>query len=449
MACHLPTPETPEQNWLNADMEFQIQEIFTPEKNPWWQETKLKHLDLFIQNALTSNLQLLSAKSQLEAIRAMTEGQIGQSSPSLNLSANSQRAKTNIVGLPIPGIDEVASITTPRAELALNLSWEIDLWGKIEATKQKALADFDSNNAEYRSAQLSLTGEITRAWFNLSFIKQRLSLIKEINNLQKQQLALIKNAYSVSPNVQLILTQEQLIEQSNIAVLQAELTEEELERELKKIVPNSTEIKCSKNDLNIKWLLPEKIPASAISHRPDLIAAEAKIRSQSSAVRIAKSSLYPSFSVATNIGGTSKYLADVLNGDYRTWGFGIQFLQPLFNGNSLRLQELAENHMANAAIYNFGEKCLNALSELELLASQRIKQMQIIKILNLQKKSNIILHDQLEAEFELTGKKGLELLAKKIDLKSNDLELSEAKLSLFNVQIKTHLATGGKLPMQP
>ena len=98
MACHLPTPETPEQNWLNADMEFQIQEIFTPEKNPWWQETKLKHLDLFIQNALTSNLQLLSAKSQLEAIRAMTEGQIGQSSPSLNLSANSILIKLNQIG---------------------------------------------------------------------------------------------------------------------------------------------------------------------------------------------------------------------------------------------------------------------------------------------------------------------------------------------------------------
>ena len=85
--------------------------------------------------------------------------------PQASLGAQAARQKQVFVGLEIPGFDDVLASRSSVYAFSLDLSWEIDLWGRIRSAQAAALADVQAQEADFEGARLSLEGQVARAYF--------------------------------------------------------------------------------------------------------------------------------------------------------------------------------------------------------------------------------------------------------------------------------------------
>ena len=100
----------------------------------WWTEFADSNLNNLIDESLQRNLNLSIAAANLEAAAAQAVIAGASLYPQADLSVNAARRKQNFIGLPIPGAgDEVLSTTATTYGVSLNISWELDLWGRIRA----------------------------------------------------------------------------------------------------------------------------------------------------------------------------------------------------------------------------------------------------------------------------------------------------------------------------
>ncbi len=102
-------------------------------------------LATYVSEALEQNHDLQVAATRVEAAGALARIAGAALLPHLSAHADGSRRRQNFIGFPIPGAGtEVPSSTTSTYGAALNLSWELDLWGRLRAGKSAALADLQA-----------------------------------------------------------------------------------------------------------------------------------------------------------------------------------------------------------------------------------------------------------------------------------------------------------------
>ena len=104
------------------------------------------------------------------------------------------RQKRNFIGFPFGpdagGGDSVFSNLNNEFGLSLDLSWEVDLWGRIRAGQSAALSELQATEADRAAAELSIAGQVTRAWFGLLEAREQVVLAeKTLEIFQKTEQA--------------------------------------------------------------------------------------------------------------------------------------------------------------------------------------------------------------------------------------------------------------------
>ena len=136
------------------------------EGTDWWAYFGDRGLDNAVTRALTFNHDLRAAAARVSAAEAEARMAGAALMPSLDLSLNRGRQRQNFVGLPIPGREgSVLSTTYSSAGVSFGVGWEPDVWGRIKAGKLAAVATTQARQADFVGARLSLTGQVTKAWF--------------------------------------------------------------------------------------------------------------------------------------------------------------------------------------------------------------------------------------------------------------------------------------------
>ena len=130
--------------------------------------------------ALAQNYDLQAAAARLEQAAADARAADGDLQPTVQGTFNGSRRKQNFVGFQIPGgEDRVLSTVSTNYDISLDVSWEIDLWGRLLNTARAVLADLQASAADLRGAQLSIAGQTTKAWFAITEAQQQVDLSLE------------------------------------------------------------------------------------------------------------------------------------------------------------------------------------------------------------------------------------------------------------------------------
>ena len=146
----------------------------------WWTDFGEPGLSAAVEIALEGSFDLAAAAARLE--QAAADARIASSAlqPTVQASYNGSRRKQNFVGFPIPGLEgRVLSTVSTNQGVSLDMSWEIDLWGRLRADAQAALADLQRSAADLRAAQLSMAGQTAKAWFAIAEARQQVTLSNE------------------------------------------------------------------------------------------------------------------------------------------------------------------------------------------------------------------------------------------------------------------------------
>ena len=141
----------------------------------WWEDFGEPGLTTVVETVLMRNFDLQGAAARLEVAAADARIAASGFQPSIDTSYSGSRRKQNFVGLPIPGFeDQVLSTRSQNHGVSLDVSWEIDLWGRLRASNQAALADLQASAADLRGAQLSIAGQTVKTWFVIAEAQQQI-----------------------------------------------------------------------------------------------------------------------------------------------------------------------------------------------------------------------------------------------------------------------------------
>ena len=428
-------------------------EVFTvntqAELDEWWRDLNDDNLNALIAQVLDRNLDLAAAAHQLKAVSDTTSAIIGQQLPSLDLGANFGKSRTTLIGLPIPGAGNVVAVESNRAALDLNLSWELDFFGRLDAEEAAALAQLDASTADYAAARLAISGQVARTSIAYNFTTAQVAILENNIKLQSDLLAIAEDNSTLISNSQAVLAMRSEVLNAESQLAQSEMQLQQLRSALQTLVSSDDfDVVANAQPHTINNLGALNIDAQLIARRPDLIGLEAQLRAAAAKVDVAHASLYPSFSIGASIGGSSDELGNLLDGDYRTWNFGSNVLAPLFHGGALRKQQDAAANQYQASSLSFGQHCLRAYAEVAtLLNNESLLGLQI---------SNSAKQVSLARRSLDINKESLSLgQGHATDVVRAQLAVNLAKIQNLNISMLTmqnrvdlHLAIGGGFTRQ-
>lgn len=376
----------PAHAWSSADANDAHD--LKPVQTMFWAGFNSKALDALVAEGLAASPSLQMAALRVSSAAAYLEAAAGEDQPRVQASLDATRSRVNYVGLPVPGSGGVLTSTSSNLALGLGVSWEVDLWGRLAAAERGAAAQLDASGLDLIAAHQSLAAQVTK--LSISFAQANASAALAQNAVALAELA-VKSARHLR-DAGVDSTAAELNGEVNRA--QAEATwhafkrrADQIETALLALIgrPAGQASKLGqglRNDLTAKLAnatqLPDMpsagLPAELLSRRPDLAAAEARIRAAQAGAEVARANLYPALNLRANVGTSGSELKNLLDGDFRVWSLGAGLVAPLLNGDALAAAEnqaVAERDMALLA---FAASALLAFAEVEqaLNAEQRL-----------------------------------------------------------------------------
>ena len=146
----------------------------------WWERLGDSELPGIVNDALGNNLDLEAASARLRAANGQAKIAGAPMWPQVNAGGSGAKRKQIFVGFPIPGAPGggPSSSTYTSYGVSLDVSWELDLWGRLSAGRAAAVADRQAAQATYAGARLSLAGQTAKAWFALTEAQRQYDLAK-------------------------------------------------------------------------------------------------------------------------------------------------------------------------------------------------------------------------------------------------------------------------------
>jgi NodT family efflux transporter outer membrane factor (OMF) lipoprotein len=352
-----------------------VSEEISPEGDisRWWTRFDDPGLNKVIDAVLMGNNDLKAAVARLDAALALARINGADLYPQVGASFGASRQKRNFVGFPIPGgSDGVLSTTTNLFGVSLDLSWEIDLWGRIRAGKAAAVADFQATSADLIGFQLSLAGQTAKSWY--AAVEAELQVQLAEATLQSYRTSndqvWLRYKRGLRPSVDVRLS-ETRVANAEAALAQRRNLLQAAKRQIETLLGRypASQIELSVDLPGLKDQIPAGLPAEIIRRRPDLIAVERRLAASSFRLRESRRALYPRIGLTGSGGTSSNELKDLLDGDFAVWSLISNLFQPLFQGGRLRAGVDLARSRENEVLAFYVQNVINAFSEVETALS--------------------------------------------------------------------------------
>ncbi len=425
-----------------------------PESSPdgdWWAYFGDDGLDQAIQRAFEHNHDLRAAAERVEAAKAQVRVAGAAELPAVDLSVSRGRERRNFVGFPIPGNEgNILSTTFTSASLGLNLSWEADVWGRIQSGKLAAVADAQAREADLQAARLSLTGQVAKAWFAAIEANHQVALARAtLHSYQtsaQRVRARFESGLKPSLDLRLALTA--------VANAEAQLKQRQADRDrdirqleiLLGQYPNGDH-ELAEDLPRVPTGVPAGLPSELVNRRPDLAASERRLLAADARIGEAKAELRPKFSLTSGTGTASNTLRDLLNNDVFVWNLIGGLTQPLFDNGRLKAGVKQNEALAAEAAANYESLMLTAYQEVETaLAAENYLAGQEASLETATQQSQAA-RDLAEERYRLGLADIITLLSsQRTALEAESQLLAVRRLRLEN-RVNLHLALGGGFRM--
>lgn len=344
----------------------------------WWKQFGDPALDALVEEALVANPDLRVAAARVASAEADARIAGADLYPSASAGFSGSRARQVYVGFPVddPALPTPLSATATQLGVSLDVSWEIDLWGRLRAGSDAARGELDAARAAYDGARLSLAGQTAKTWFAIVEAREQLALAEEALASYRATGDQVAARYGLgvrSPlDVRLSRTQ---VAAAEARVTLRRSTLERVARQLELLVgryPRAELVaapagsKPGRDGLMPSLApIPAGLPAELLARRPDLAEAEQRVFAADRRVAAAKASLLPRLALSGSAGSVSDDLSHLLDGDFGVWSWAANLVQPIFEGGKLRAGVYKAKAGAEASAATYVSTALRAFGEVE------------------------------------------------------------------------------------
>ncbi len=306
----------------------------------WWLDFGERGLTAAVERSLQHNTDVLAAAARMAGAEATARIADADLRPQLGASALATRRKQNFVGFPIPGSDNrVLSTTSTNYGVSLDLSWEVDLWGRLGAQAREGLATYQASEADYAGALLSIAAQTAKAWFAVAEAQQQVDLATRTVLSFTRSVEQVRARFErgVRPPLDLRLAMAQAAGAGATLLArhqQLDATGRQLQV-LLGIYPGG-EFEFPAALIDAPAQVPSGLPADLVARRPDLAAAERRLVVADQRLLGARAALYPRLSLTASGGTSTNQLGKLVQGDFSVWSLVGNLVAPLLQGGRLR-----------------------------------------------------------------------------------------------------------------
>lgn len=373
------------ETWIDSDDEHVT--IQNEENTNWWQAFNDPALDQLVRTAYQRNLSL-----KIAGLRVL-EARRQQSITAANLYPQSQNFSGSYLRNQLSKRTATSSAFLPRAfdefKTGFDLSWEIDVWGRIRRAIEAADASLGASVENYDDVLVTLIGDVAATYIEVRTFDERLELAEANIEIQAGSLN-IAEIREREGKVSLLDVQEAIanladtrasvpsLEQGRrLAVNRMALLLGMLPSELDPIFAERGHLPAIPNEVVVG------IPAELLRRRPDIRAAERGVAAQSAQIGIAEAELYPQFALGGEIALNSQKFNDLFssasNSGFISPGFSWKILNygRLKNGvevERLKFQQQVKTY--ENAVLSAHREVEDALTEF-LQTKRQVEQLEI------------------------------------------------------------------------
>jgi multidrug efflux system outer membrane protein len=342
-------------------------------KGPWWEIFHDDELNQLEALAAAQNEDLKAAVARVDEARSRARLQGASFFPTLTLQPSYTRTQLpadnpEFSKVPIPGIltrlEPYNSFSVP-----LDLSYEIDIWGRVRRSFESAQAQAQAFVADYQNVLLTLHSDVAVNYLTLREYDLETKILQDTVKARAESLRINRVRLQAGRD-------------TNVDVAQAETDFSNAQAQLASVQESRAEtqdaiaVLCgtSASDLPLPFhpldmvpppIVPVGLPSSLLERRPDVAEAERTMASRNALIGVAYAAFYPSVSLTGQGGVLSAKATDLFQWQNTMWSFGPTIRLPLFDGG----QNLSNLQIAraqyNQSVAQYRSNVLNAVRDVE------------------------------------------------------------------------------------
>lgn len=349
----------------------------------WWELFQDENLQALIRKALVENKDVRIAVARVREARAQLAATGADQFPRIDGNGSIQRnqpagAQVRQFGFPGGAFTPPA---TNQFRATMDLSFELDFWGRLRRATEAAQADLLAQESARRTVVLTLISDLATAYFELRSLDAELESAKRILRTRQEGFDLVRLRKFVGQrSTRDIRREEREVARAQAVIPDLERQIGQKEHQLSLLMGRNPARIIRGTSLRDQPLAPEVpagLPSALLERRPDIVEAEQKLVAANARIGVAKAAFFPQISLTGNFGAQSLQFSELFVGASRVWQFGPTLTVPLFDaGRNLANLEVSQAQREQAVIA-YEKTIQQAFREVEdaLLAHQKIREI--------------------------------------------------------------------------
>jgi outer membrane protein, multidrug efflux system len=345
------------------------------EDGRWWRIYQDLELEKTIGEAFASNADLLIAAARVDEARALLRESQSFFFPRIDAQGSasrqqiSQRTATSPPGIP-------REFSSHRG--ALELSYEVDLFGRLRAGTDAVRAELAADEAARDAVRLALAAQVAKSYFSLRAFDEQVNLTRQTLGLREDALRLQRRRREAGVIGDYDLRQLE----AEVAAARAQLPPLEREREReeaalsvllgrspKQVFEGQVAVKLAFAESPEAPVVPSGLPSELLLRRPDLVEAERRLAAAHARIAAARAEMFPSIALTAVLGSESAALSNLFSGPAMVWTLAGAVTQPIFAGGRLQARTDAGEARERAALAQYQQAIRAAFGEVRTALS--------------------------------------------------------------------------------
>lgn len=428
------------ERWTTTDGNAEGLQATQTDWQTFFQDPRLQTL---VASALQHNSDLKIALARVAETRAQYGITSADRMPTANLAGTKTKSK---IPAAFTGIDR--PVTTERDELSLMaVSFEVDFWGRVANMSEAAKSAYLASESASRAMRISLISEVANLYFNLLELEERTEIARASIVSRKKNRDLIRRGMELGAAAR----SDYLMAEGAVHSAQGELASLEnllantdhsltllVGKRLDELPPGR---KLAEQD--VRNDLAPGIPSEVLYARPDVIAAEYRLKEAHANVGAARAAFLPKLLLTAALGFASPTLTRLFAPGTGNWVFQPALSMPLFDGGrTAEFEEIAEARK-NSAVADYEKTIQQAFREVADLLSARsslAEQRQATEAIVRAYRERLIV---AEVRFKSGSASYLEILDAQRDLYAQQQAAVQVRRAQLSTAAQLYKALGG------
>lgn len=343
----------------------------------WWELYRDHVLNSLEEQVAISNLNVAAAEARFRQARALVQSAKSGYYPTLSVGAAASRSQTsgNL------GSGKGEGTTATNFQLPLDLTWELDLWGRIRRGVEASQASAQASEADLAAAILSAQAALAGNYFQLRVLDAQKQLLDTTTAVYRKSLDMTNNRYASGIAARSdVLQAEAQLRSTEAQAIDLGVQRAQLEHAIALLIgrPPAAFSLPATSLAAVAPSIPITLPAELLERRPDIASSERSMAAANAQVGVAAAAYYPSIQLSATGGLSASSLASLFAWPSRFWSIGPSASVTLFDGGLRNAQSDQARAAYDATVAEYRETVLTAFQGVEdNLAALRILEEEV------------------------------------------------------------------------